>query len=120
MHQPFVQAIRPFIPTLKDFFQAVPLLLLAFAIMLLTGQASGQTIDNALGGSAVTTKGCTFVKSIESSIFLKIFCGAIVLWGIVKFIPTRKDGVGQIIAGIVGFLVLSKFTTLTQTFGMNC
>lgn len=119
MPQSFAQAVRPFIPTIRDFFQALPLLLGMFVYMLLTGQAGAQTVDSVLG-TEVTSKGCSLVNSIEKSIFLKLFCGAILLWGIIKFIPTRKDGVGQMLAGVIGFLVLSKFTTLTGVFGMKC
>ena len=115
MYQSFAQAIRPFIPTFRDFLKTLPMLLAIFFL----GSVNAQTIDDALGRD-VTTKGCTLINSVEKSIFLKLLCGAIVLWGIIKFIPTRKDGVGQIIAGIVGFLVLSKFTTVMSTFGMKC
>ncbi|GAA5533904.1 hypothetical protein [Deinococcus aluminii] len=114
--QNFVQSARPFIPTFRDFLQTLPVLL---AIFFLGGGVDAQTIDQALG-SDVTSKGCTLINSVESSIALKLLCGAVVLWGIIKFIPTRKDGVGQMIAGVVGFLVVSKFTTIMGVFGMKC
>lgn len=119
MPKTIVTAIRPYLPTAQDFKQLLPFFLAAIAVMLL-GQVGAQTIDGALGGPTVTTKGCTFIKSIETSIFLKLFCAGLVLWGVVKYLPTRKDGVGLMIAGVVGFLVLSKFTVLLTTFGMNC
>lgn len=110
-----VHAIRPYIPGLRELVFSLGL----FLLFLLLNQAAAQTIDTALGGN-VTSKGCTFVKSVETSVAAKVFCAAILLWGIVKFLPTRKDGVGQILAGIIGFLVLSKFTAIMNTFGMNC
>ncbi|WP_102128339.1 hypothetical protein [Deinococcus planocerae] len=110
-----LHAIRPYIPGLRDLLFSLGLLLVFF----LFNQVAAQTIDGALGTN-VTSKGCNFVKSVETSIALKVFCGGVVLWGIIKFIPTRKDGVGQMLAGVIGFLVVSKFTSFMSTFGMNC
>jgi len=111
----FLQAVRPYIPGIKEFGIAMAMIL----PMILLGQVQAQTIDTALGGEVVK-KGCTLINSVEKSLFLKLFCGSIFLWGVIKFLPTRKDGTGQMIAGIVGFLVLAKFTTIMQTFGMKC
>jgi len=110
-------SVRPYLPGIREFILPLGLL----AVLLVSNHASAggtPTIDTAVG-SNLTSNWKSIILSIQSSLVLKLLCAAVIVWGILKYIPTRKDGIGQIIAGIVGFLILSKLTDVLSVFGIT-
>lgn len=115
MQNRFAATVRPYLPGIREVLFASFILLMFF----FASHVSAQTVDS-VAGTNVTTKGCNFVKSIDNAVLLKILCMAIAGFGIIKYLPTRKDGLGYVATGVIGFLVLSKFTTIMGVFGMSC
>lgn len=99
----------------KEFFSLAALGLLFF----IGTEAAAMSID-AMGGKEIGTQLCAFGKSIDKSIFVKGVCMAVAAYGLAKWLPTRKDGTPEIIGGIIGFVISTKFTTVMGWFGVKC
>lgn len=106
--------VKPLLPT----WQQLPIILLIAVYILLGLEAGAQTIDSLSNNAG--SKICTFGKSINTSLLVRGICVAVAAWGLVKWVPTRKDGTGEMIGGVVAFIVASKFMTILGFFGVNC
>lgn len=83
------------------------------------GAGTGLSMDSATGdlGSGL----CNFAKTIETSLLPKGIAIAMAAFGFIKWLPTRKDGIPEIVGGGVGFLMTQNFSTIMSLFGMrNC
>jgi len=110
-------AARPYLPGIRELI--LPLCLLALMLLSNHAAAAGNpTIDQAVG-SNLTSQSASFIKSVQNSLVIKLLCAGIFLWGLLTYLPTRKNGVGQMIAGIAGFLILSRLTEILSIFGMT-
>ncbi|ADY27614.1 hypothetical protein Deipr_2497 (plasmid) [Deinococcus proteolyticus MRP] len=84
--------------------------------LMAVGGADALKIDSATGdlGSGL----CDFALSIEDSILVKGIALAMAAFGFIKWLPTRRDGIPEIVGGGVGFLLTTNFTTIMSLFGM--
>lgn len=104
------RALARFLPVLA---------LVAVGVLLGIDLAQAQSIDS-LGGSNIGSKLCTFGKSVDNSTLGKGIAVAVFGWGVVRWLPTRKDGIPEMIGGVLAFLVVSKFNTILSMFGLSC
>lgn len=127
-----LSAVRPALsrlrPTLSRFWskvqryaptaQQVPLLLFIAVFVILGVDACAQNIDDLSGGAG--GKICAFGKSISSSLLAKGICVAVIAWGLLQWLPNRRDGVPQMVGGVAAFIVASKFDTILGFFSVSC
>lgn len=109
----FIQALLP--SNRKEFFSLAALSLLFF----IGTEAAAMTIDS-MGGQEAGTQLCSFGKSVEKSIFVKGLCVAVSAYGLLKWLPTRKDGTNEMVGGVIGLIIASKFMTIIGWFGAKC
>ena len=98
--------------------QQVPVLLFIAVFVILGVDACAQNIDDLSGGAG--GKICAFGKSISSSLLAKGICVAVIAWGLLQWLPNRRDGVPQMVGGVAAFIVASKFDTILGFFSVRC
>lgn len=96
----------------------VPLLLLLVVIVLLGVEANAQTIDSLSNNAGKPI--CAFGKSISTSLLAKAICVGVAAWGLLQWLPNRRDGMPQMIGGVIAFIVATKFETILGFFGVSC
>lgn len=96
----------------------IPLLLLLAVFVLVGVEASAQSIDSLSNNAGSPI--CTFGKSISTSLLAKAICVAVAAWGLLQWLPNRRDGMPQMIGGVVAFIVATKFETILGFFGVSC
>lgn len=112
----FIRAITPYVPSKAEVLRLLPVA----ALLLIFGNGALASGVDDFGGKEVGGTLCTFSKSLANSVAVKGICAAVFVWGLLKWLPTRKDGTAEMAGGVIGFAIATKSTTVMGAFGIKC